>query len=366
MLIAFRVSGQDGKAIAKNFDTTPRKKVVIGTEPVRAPVTDILGHLVRRGHTNPVVNAFTRSYLIPLETFLQQVRNYSQPFEFGSTICRTGYLIEGRRLVNDALFESMQSGRPDGRVHPWALLALMGAANDGSSRVLHPYIKSSVFSGAQFLGFDDRANALGEAALLRNERVINWLVKKYARERWWESLSEYRFVYPGEAFVRLLKALRSVLTILAAEPVLVDTGQYREKYQLQTYADAENEIGNFLSSGLGNYEAKVKILTTEYTIRTRPAPEVLTGERLAQRQERIRRQMRERGYTRPYQDVAAEIRARYARYRGLTEAPPAYSGNSASRARPSAAGAGDKATPPPPPPGSAFSPGETSNGQRGS
>ena len=54
------------------------------------------------------------------------------------------------------------------------------------------------------------------------------------------------------------------MAILAAEPVMVDTGQYRDKYQLQTYADVENEIGNFLSSGLGNFEAKVKILTSEH------------------------------------------------------------------------------------------------------
>jgi hypothetical protein len=300
------------------------------------------------------------SYLAPLETFLQQVRHSAHPFEFGSAVCRTGHLLEGRRLLNDALFASMQTGRPDGPVHPWALLALTGAANDGSSGVLRPYMKCTFLSGAQFLGFDDSANALGEAAFLRNEQVVNWLVKKYGRERWWDTVTQSRIVYPGEAFVRLLRALRGAMAILAAEPVLVDTGQYKEKYQLQTYQDAENEIGNFLSSGLQNFEAKVKILTTEYTIRTRSAPQVLSGQRLVERIARIRRQMRERGYTRPYQDVAAEIRARYALYRGLTEAPPPHqaAGNGAARTRPPAAGAGDtsKASPPPPPP-SAFSSG---------
>ena len=249
----------------------------------------------------------------------------------------------------------MQTGRPDIAIHPWALYALTGAANDGSCNVLHPHLKHTLFSGAQFLGFEESANALGEAAFLTNERAVNALVKQFARSRWWDSVTQCRFVYPGEAFIRLLRALRSAIQILASEPVLVDTGQYRDKYQLQTYADVENEIGNFLSSGLGNFEAKVKILTSEYTIRTRPAPQVLSGEQLTERIERIRRQMHERGYTRHYQDVAAEIRARYARYRGLTEAPPAYSGNGSARTRPSAAGAGDQA-PPPPPPGSAYSP----------
>jgi hypothetical protein len=86
-------------------------------------------------------------------------------------------------------------------------------------------------------------------------------------------------------------------------------------------------------------------------INTRPAPQVLRGQPLAERLARIRRQMRERGYTRPYQDVAAEIRARYALYRGLAEAPPPHqaAGNGATRARPSGSGAGDKARPSPPP-----------------
>ena len=35
--------------------------------------------------------------------------------------------------------------------------------------------------------------------------------------------------------------------------------------------------------------------------------------------------MYERGYTRHYQDVAAEIQARSAFYRGLAEAPPPHS-----------------------------------------
>jgi hypothetical protein len=140
--------------------------------------------------------------------------------------------------------------------------------------------------------------------------------------------------------------------ILAREPILVDTGQYRDKYQLQTYQDAENEIGNFLSSGLANFEAKVKILTEEYTIRTRPAPQVLTGERLAERIAQIKRQNRTAGYTRHYEEVAAEIRARYVFYRGLTEAPPPHSGNGATASPPAADGAGTSAAPPPPPPSS--------------
>jgi hypothetical protein len=359
MLICFRVSGQDAKTIARNFSTTPTRQV-IGSEPVRAPVSDILGHLVSHGHTNPVVSAFTSDYLMPFETFLQQVRNDHRPFEFGSAECQTGHLLECRRILNDVLFAAMQSGCADGFVHPWALMALAGAANDGSSRVLHPHMKETLFSGARFLGFEDSANALGAAGFLDNEQTVNTILRRYKRERWWDTITECRIVYPGPAFIRLLRALRSVLAILAAEPVMVDTGQYQPRYALRTHADMENEIGNVLSSNLRNFEAKVKLLTQEYTIRTRPAPQVLSGQPLAERLAVIRRQMRERNYTRHYSAVDAEIRARFARYRGLTDVPPPYSGgNGAARSAPSEAGearTSEASNPPPPPPGSSVSP----------
>jgi hypothetical protein len=140
----------------------------------------------------------------------------------------------------------------------------------------------------------------------------------------------------------------------------VDTGQYQPRYALRTHADMENEIGNFLSSNLRNFEAKVKLLTEEYTIRTRPAPQVLSGQRLAERIGQIREQMRARGYTRHYSAVDAEIRSRFARYRGLADVPPPHSGgNGATRPAPSERGAPgtSPATPPPPPPGSGFSSG---------
>jgi hypothetical protein len=61
-LIVFRVSGEDGKALAKSFDTTPTKDI-IGEEPIRSPVSDVIGHLVRRGHADPRIAKFAVSYL---------------------------------------------------------------------------------------------------------------------------------------------------------------------------------------------------------------------------------------------------------------------------------------------------------------
>jgi hypothetical protein len=50
-LIVFRVSGEDAKTLAKNFDTSPTPtKEVIGEQPIRAPVSNVISHLVNRGH----------------------------------------------------------------------------------------------------------------------------------------------------------------------------------------------------------------------------------------------------------------------------------------------------------------------------
>src|ERR687896_535767 len=61
-LIVFRVSGEDAKALANSFDTTPTREI-IGEEPIRAPVSDVIAHLVRRGHTDPRIAKFAVSYL---------------------------------------------------------------------------------------------------------------------------------------------------------------------------------------------------------------------------------------------------------------------------------------------------------------
>ncbi len=352
-IICFRVSGEDSRVLARSFDTKPTQPHIVGEEPVRAPVADIVGHLVRRGHTNPAVSAFTKDYLQPLESFLQQVRNYSHPFTFGCAECQTGHLLEGRRLLNDALFASMQSDQPDIAIHPWALYALTGAANDGSCNVLHPHLKRTLFSGAAFLGFEESAFVLGEARFLESQQAVDRLVKKYARARWWDTITESRIVYPGPAFVRLLRALRSVLGILAAEPVMVDTGQYRPRLQPRLYSDVEGEIANVLVNQ-ENYAARVKIVNSgEYTIKTREAPQGLTGEALAERIETVKRQCRALGVTRHYTEVMEEIRKRQEGWRQATGAdtpqpPPTQTGGARPPAQQRGRSGHDDEPPPPP------------------
>jgi hypothetical protein len=70
-LIVFRVSGEDAKTLAKNFDTTPTKEI-IGEEPIRAPVSDVISHLVTRGYNDARVASFAQIYLKNLENFVSK------------------------------------------------------------------------------------------------------------------------------------------------------------------------------------------------------------------------------------------------------------------------------------------------------
>jgi len=105
----------------------------------------------------------------------------------------------------------------------------------------------------------------------------------------------------------------------------------------------EDEIARDLANA-PNFQARVKILTTEYVIRTNPAPETLTGNALTQRLQAVKRHMRTLGYTRPYTEVEGEIRARQERLLGIFEPPPATTNG---RARPPGSDPDE-----PPPPGS--------------
>ena len=108
-------------------------------------------------------------------------------------------------------------------------------------------------------------------------------------------------VYPGPAFIRMLRSLRETMAILAAEPVMVDTGQYQPVYRQRTYQDMENEIANSLSQ-LPNYHARVKLLTGEHTIRTHPAAPLLPEAQINERIAFIKKRMREQGYCKPAHD----------------------------------------------------------------
>jgi hypothetical protein len=223
------------------------------------------------------------------------------------------YCLRAKRALNAALYECMAEGTADVVISPLALLILGGAYQDGITCVFEPHMS---FAHYQFDGLESGASYLGHPDVLKDEKILAYLRKKFAKRRFWDTVLTSHMVYPGPSFLQFLTALRQVMAILAKEPILVDTGQYRPKLQPRLYSDVEAEIARDLTNA-PNYIAKVKIVESgEYVIRTKPAPETLSGTALAERIEAVKRQCRALGYTRHYTEVMEEIRKRQERWRG--------------------------------------------------
>jgi hypothetical protein len=313
--ITFRVSPESARELAGAYDTTPTQHV-IGEEPIRSPVSDVVGHLGHKGHHHPVVARFVSDYLRPLEALIRKVGTWQYPFEFGCVLLTAAHLIEGQRLVNEVLAEANRSGRGDGFIPPYALFILGGAADDGITHVFSNHFRRRFLSGPDFLGLTPSANAFGRPTFLADEAAVAALLhKKLARRRVWDDVFRSRMTTPGPSFLKMLKSLRAVMAILSREPVMVDTGQYRPRLQQRTFADQLGEIQNQLTN-LKNYQAKAKTLSGEYTIKTLPPPKGVSGPALQERLARIKRQMRFLGITRPVVEVLAEVRKRHDRLRG--------------------------------------------------
>lgn len=227
------------------------------------------------------------------------------------------------------------------QVPPLALYILAVSQGDCREYVLSPYIKSVM--GGEFLGphelrqFQNGAERFGQPSFCHQEVARSFINANPKKYRWM-----------AEAMVTMIHELRYCLGALAKAPILVDTGQYQAKYQNRTFADMENEISRDLTQQQ-NFHAKVKLLTGEYTIRTKPAPETLTANALTERIDAIKKHMRTLGYTRHYLEVEREIRDRQERLHGIiAEPPPATNGHRRPTPAPDDAHIPDE----PPPPGS--------------
>lgn len=331
-IVVFRVSGEDSRVLAASFDATPTQEQN-GVEPIRAPVTDVVSHLLRRGHTNPTVAKFISDYLMPFDSLIKSFGTSYQMFELGCVFISSTDIIKGQQLLNQCLYQCMQTGSADIFIQPLALFTLGGAVDDSITHVFYDYLTRKFASGPEFLGFDQSASFFGDARLLKSTKTVDSLLKEYAKKRLWDDVFNSRIVHPGPAFIRMLRALRETMAILAKEPILVDTGQYKPVYRQRTYTDMTAQIANELSQQQ-NYTARVKTLTGEYTIRTNPLPPLLSEAKLNARIRQIKERMREQGLCRPAHEVEAEVRIRQEQLRQRNAAPPPPSHtNGANRRR---------------------------------
>jgi hypothetical protein len=167
-----------------------------------------------------------------------------------------------------------------------------------------------------FRGLQESANYLGRASFLQNEEQALAQLTSEATSGLIDRLFyKEEVVARARACLRMLKSLWGALEAMARQPILVDTGQYTPRRQQRTFADQVGQIQNELTN-LETFHAKVKLLSEEHVIKTFPAPQGVTGDLLAARLTRIKRQMRFLRYVRDAREVDEEIRKRHERLRG--------------------------------------------------
>ena len=313
-LIVFRVSGDDAKALAPSFDTTPTKEI-IGEEPIRAPVADVISHLVTRGHNDQRVTRFAQVYLQNLEDLIHKITQYEY--------CRvySNYLPEllvyncdirkGRELLNESLYRCMVEKTAQRQISPLALYILAIAQPDASEEVFFRYINYSgwILPPHYFKGFKKGAEIFGNPNFIHKDSVAKFI----------GSSSLKRARNASAAAVKMITELRYAMDALAQHPILVDTGQYQPKYQNRTFADMENQIARDLTNQ-PNFQAKVKLLSGEHVIQTKESPPGLTGAQLAERIAQIQTQTR-KNYCKPQLEVEREIRERQERLKAVENKP---------------------------------------------
>jgi hypothetical protein len=247
-MIVLRVTGEDGQALAKNFDTTPTQQI-IGEEPERAPVSDVIGHLTKRGHNDERVTRFAQGYLKNVEHFMDKKYEYFPPQDgiYDVVYLYRNNIQAGRELLNDCLYRCMTTQSVDFHVHPLALYIMAIAKWDGSVTVLDQYLKRDWFPipPKMYQGFKDEAQRFGRPDFVEDRNVERFLAGFKKKEK-----------VNGMYLVNMVRELRYTMQVLAKEPIMVDTGQYKPKYQNRTYADMENEIARDLTQQ-PNYQAKV-------------------------------------------------------------------------------------------------------------
>jgi hypothetical protein len=316
-LIVFRVSGDDSRVLSRSFDTTPTR-IINGEEVVRSPVADVLTHLVIRGHDDPRIARYAQTNLTSLERMLHKPPgpfgpeySASYAYTWGQTIRLSAQqVIRGRELLNDTLYQAMLEKRSDLPVPALALYILAVSQEDGREYILSRWVKRSL---GELTGFEPGAEQMGKPwfVIPVNSRAYLSQITKGSKKR---------YIWMAEALVSMLTELRYCMEVLSREPIMVDTGKMQPRYQMQTHADREAELGKEIALQQ-NFTARVKLVTGgEYTLRTKPAPQGLTGAALAERIEAVKRHCRALGYSRHYTEVIEELRKRQEFLFGLGDA----------------------------------------------
>ncbi len=320
-LVVFRVSGEDAENLANSFDTTPTQEQV-GEEPIRAPVSDVISHLVKRGHGNSRVTRFAQSYLKNLDDFIHKTAQdeyYLLPWDCLSISLTNRDILKGREELNTTLYRCMSEGSAHFLIPPLALYMLSVAQQDGREYTFYPFIKLGSLAPPYYQPgyldlqeFKEESGVFGHLVFISEEYAAKFIASR-ERKGFFGSVTResQQQMEAAKRVIHMITELRYTMEVLTTQPILVDTGQYQAKYQNRTFADRENEIARDLTQQ-PNFQAKAKLLSGECVFKTKPAPYVLSGSQLTARLHQIQEQMRspERRICRAYQEVEQEIRER--------------------------------------------------------
>jgi hypothetical protein len=308
-------------------DTTPTQTIV-GEEPIRAIVTDPLAHLLHQGHPHPTVVKFITEVLQPFEAFARNVAAMAPTPAWIDpvNICET-HVRQAREAFRDVLALCMREGNADLFLHPHLLFLLCASAGDGSHYVISPHCRKKSFLGNhELIEVDSSANYLGEGAFLKNAKAVSSLLSTYAKKHGFSiNAGRKMLLSPGPTFIAILTIFRQALAVLATEPLTTATGLYQPKYQFRSYQDQENLVANELSQ-LPNYHAKLRLLSGEHTIKTRPSPPLVSEQEVEARIQAIKMRMLSLGYTTSAHAIDEAVAKRHEalRQRPAEEAPPLY------------------------------------------
>jgi hypothetical protein len=256
-LIVLKISGKDAEELAAEFDSTPPPPEIIGQRPIFSPKRDVVDHLVKNGHKNPLVNSFTSEYLVPLTDLLREYATKDEIdwmdktsfFELGSFM-KVDDLREGIHELNNTLYACMVDHDAYRPISPYTLLAaafcfrFMQGVDIGTS--YNTQLKNRFKPKETTLAFC-QPNVFQQEAILQSKVVDGGLFGKRKKEKFNQAIT-------------FLRSLRSAMEVLAVDPILVDTGQHEPIFDKpRQYADVQNQIASELAN-MPKFTARIKII----------------------------------------------------------------------------------------------------------
>jgi len=306
-MIVFEVSGKDAEELAKQFTASPPEPLIIGQRATFTYKHDVINHLLRNGHTEPLLNAFVQKYLLPAHTLrAQNADAYILTYDFfdnAKTLLSPSEITLVFGYLNTLLYNAMAKKETSPRFREDMLL--LCSKIWGFYYILEPYYE----------GLDDPAACIKwqEFSLLCEpdfeqhlEKVLQTLVKRDLQNQ----LADFK------RCVHFLQGVRHILHLIADHPIMAESGQYEPIIDRpRTYQDVENEIASSLVN-LPKYTARVKLVGDEQdtpieaTVKTIAPESGISQVSLAARIERIKTHNISDGYLRKRDDAELEISAR--------------------------------------------------------